>query len=121
MPDNQTSPRPPSRPKPGAHTRLAGIIILAFGLVTAGLVYGLSNPPDTSPDEMATPDNSKIAARDIRLNYGQMGAFSYTLGEDLKNPAFQAGLIAGFAILISGVCFYIAHLQTRDPHNQPRT
>jgi hypothetical protein len=116
MLENQTPMRRSPPPKPGAPLRVAGLIILLVGLVCAGLVYGLSKP-DVSPDEMATPDNSKIAARDVARNYGQMGAFSYSVGEYLQDPATRAGIIALASILVASGCFYIAHLQTRDPHN----
>lgn len=117
MSNGQTAGRATSYRKPGEAMRMAAVIILIIGLVSAGLVYGLSKPAEISPDDMATPETSKRSARDVSLNYGQMGAFSYNLGEDLKDPRIQAGIIAAVSIFVAGACFYIAHLQTRDPHN----
>jgi hypothetical protein len=115
MAEEQTTSRPASPHQPGARVQLAGIIILAVGLVTAGLVYGLSKPAEDLPDELGKPENFKRSARDLASNFGQMGVFSYDLGQELQDPAIQAAIIASVAILISGGCFYIAHLQRRDP------
>jgi hypothetical protein len=120
MAEDKTTPLATSPPRPGAPMRIAGIVILLIGLAVAGLVYGLSKP-EALPDELATPDNSKIVARDVARNYGQMGTFSYSLSEYLKDPAIRAAVIALTSVLVASGCFYIAHLQTRDPEHYRST
>jgi hypothetical protein len=113
MAENQTTPGPAAATNLAGSFRIAGIVILVIGLAIAGLVYGLSPRPD-SPAELNTPDNNKRAARDVASNFGQWGAFSYSISEDLHDPATQAAIIAIGSILVGGACFYIAHLNTRD-------
>jgi len=98
---------------PGKKMRLAGVVILSAGLLSAALLWGLSKPAEVLPDEFATPDNSKRAARDIGTQLGQMGVLSYSLAEKMKDPDVQAGLILAVSFLTSAGCFYIAHLQMR--------
>src|ERR1700722_13908142 len=116
MPDNQATSTPASASTPGAKFRTAGVIILLIGLVSAGLVYWLSTPAEVLPDELTTPENNKKAARSIETDFGKMGDFSYALGEDLKDPLNRAAIVAIASILVAAGCFYIAHLQDRDPH-----
>lgn len=116
MPENEITPSPAISTKPGAGFRTAGVIILLIGLVSAGLVYWLSTPAEVLPDELATPENNKKAARSIETDFGKMGDFSYALGEDLKDPLNRAAIVAIASILAASGCFYIAHLQDRDPH-----
>lgn len=113
MPENQTTLGTASAADLARNFRIAAVVILVIGLVAAGLVYGLSARPD-SLDDLNTPDNNKRAARDVASNFGQWGAFSYNLSEELKDPAIKAGIIAGATILLAGACFYIAHLNGRD-------
>lgn len=113
MADSNITPGPASAPNLAGKFRIAGIVILVIGLASAGLVYWRSAPPD-SPDELNTPYNNKRAARDVANNFGQWGAFSYTLNQDLQNPAIQAAIIAVASLLLSSGCFYIARLHARD-------
>jgi hypothetical protein len=113
MAANQTTPDPVAPPNLVGSFRTAGVVILVIGLVIAGLVYWLSPRPDL-PDDLNTPDNNKIVARDVASNFGQWGTFSYNLSQALHDPATQAAIIAIGSILVGGGCFYIAHLNTRD-------
>src|SRR5579863_4244658 len=99
MAEDQTTSAPDSPAKRGAQFRNAGIVILVFGLISAGLVYWLMPRPETLPDEF-TAANKKAAAS-MQVNFGRMGMFASSLNNDLKDPVILTGIIVVASILLA--------------------
>jgi hypothetical protein len=104
---------PDNSRRAGTALRIAGAVILLFGLGGAGLDYWMSAPLADISDDVLTSSNSKKVQRAIEVNVGKMGVVMGGLSEDLQDPATQAIVIALASILVSGGCFYVARLQAR--------
>lgn len=103
-----TVPDPPA--DEGARWRTIGAVVLALGIVGAGLVYSLEKPPMDVSDILPTAHDSKVVARNIEVNTGKAGVFMLDLMDALQVPGTQALIIAVVSILAASACFYIAHL-----------
>ncbi len=101
------------KPANGAPLRMIGVVVLVAGLVIAGLVYGLSKPPEVLPDELANPAGYKKSAREMDTIYGRMGGFSYAVTQDLKDPMVQAVIIAIGSVIVATGCFWVAEIKRR--------
>jgi hypothetical protein len=58
--------------------------------------------------------NEKAATRQIQVLVGNSGILAQELSDDLKQPGTQAAIIVVTAVLVSGGCFYVAHLTERN-------
>jgi hypothetical protein len=111
MTDNQSTPDSDPASKHVTRLRAIGTVVLLLGLVVAGLVYWLSPAPEILPDEMSSALDFKKGATGAASNFGQMGAFSYSFSQKLKDPAIQAAIIAVVTVLVAGGCFFLAELR----------
>jgi len=104
MPTSGSSPEKRSR------LRQAGVIVLALGLVAAGVVYWLgARSPDLS-DDLSMIGYNRAQTRQMERLYGKSGLLIDEWFDDLKQPGTQATIIVAVSALISGGCFYFARL-----------
>ena len=90
---------------------MIGAIVLVLGLVCAGLVGGLSKPPEDLPDSLGDPSGFKKSSRQMEDLYGKAGSFSYALTRDLKDPTIQAAIIAIGSVIVAGGFFWVAEMK----------
>jgi hypothetical protein len=107
------TPRPASSARVVERLRFIGVLVLLLGMSGVGLVYWKAAPPEDAPLDVATPSNSKIAARAVEVNVGKAGLLASDLMEELKNPGTQASVIVVASILLAAGCFYIAGARVR--------
>jgi hypothetical protein len=97
---------PPSRQS--SKLKLAGIIILAIGVVIAGVVYELGQrAADTDLDPSMIGYDKQQNAQMERM-YGKSGELMEDLSNSLKQPGTQAGIILAVSIVASLICFRFA-------------
>jgi hypothetical protein len=100
-----------------AHLRLAGVIILVVGLISAGLLYWLRT--NNSNLDQLRDSQARAESRQMQLLYGSSGSLTSDLTNALKRPANQAILIALVSALVAGGCFYLGQplpeTDTADP------
>ena len=97
-----------------ARLRIIGAIVLALGLVSAGLVYWLGTRSADTSDDLAMLGYNKARSRQMAMLYGKMGLFSEDLIDNLKRPGVQAAIITVVSTLFAAGCFYIARLPDED-------
>ena len=110
--DKTSSPDPSVRRR--ARLRIIGAIVLALGLVSAGLVYWLGTRSAETPDDLSMLGYNKARSRQMAMLYGKMGLFSNDLIDNLKRPGVQAAIITGFSTFFAAGCFYLARLPDED-------
>jgi hypothetical protein len=88
-----------------ARLRKAGAIILAVGLISAGLLYWLRTH-DSNLDELRE-SQARAESRQMQLLYGRSGGITEDLSNALKRPGPQAGLIVAISGIIAAGCFYL--------------
>jgi uncharacterized protein YjeT (DUF2065 family) len=88
-----------------ARLRTAGLIILAVGLVSAGLLYWLRT--ENSDLNQLRESQAHAESRQMQLLYGRSGGLTADLANLLKQPGAQALLIIGISVVIAGGCFYL--------------
>jgi flagellar basal body-associated protein FliL len=94
--------------------RIIGVIVLAMGIVAAGIVYWLgTRSPDVSED-LSMAGYDRPAERQMEILYGKQGELIEDWSNDLKQPGTQAILIVVATALIAGGCFYFARLLDSD-------
>ena len=112
---NDKSPVPVTKAKSKVRRfRVAGIVVLASGIVAAGIVYWLgTREPDVSNDISMQGFNR---TRDIQMGrlYGKSGLMIDDFSDWLQQPGAQAILIVIVSILTAAGCFYFAHLLDGD-------
>jgi len=113
--NNKTLPGPVSSSRRRARQlRMIGVIVLALGIVGAGIVYWIgARSPDLSNDISMLGFN-RAETRQMGQLYGTQGLLIQKWYEDLKQPGTQAVIITLFSTLFAGVCFYIARLLDVD-------
>ncbi len=93
-------------------TRLRGLGVLALllGALGATLVgfRGFHSANPTEDPVMANYYREK--SRQAEIMYGSVGVLANDLGNALKRPPIQAGLIAGVSVLFALGCFLAASL-----------
>ena len=93
---------------------MIGVIVLALGIVGAGIVYWIgTRSPDLSND-LSMLGFNRAETRQMGQLYGKSGLLIQQWTEDLKQPGTQAVLITIFSILTAAVCFYVARLLDVD-------
>jgi hypothetical protein len=97
--------------------RLAGVVVLLLGLVSAGVIYWLgSRAPDFSDDPSMVGFN-RSEERQMGILYGKQGQLIEDLKNSLKQPGTQAMLTIAAAAVVAAGCFYFARLLA-DEANQ---
>ena len=90
--------------------RLAGVVVLLLGLVSAGVIYWLgSRAPDFSDDPSMVGFN-RSEERQMGILYGKQGQLIEDLKNSLKQPGTQAMLTIAAAAVVAAGCFYFASL-----------
>ena len=97
-----------------ARLRLIGIIILAVGLTSAGLVYWLGNRAQNARLDKYQQAQIRAESRQMQLLYGPSGGLTEDLTNALKRPGPQAVLIALFSGMIAAGCFYLGRPLPKD-------
>src|SRR5580765_2438521 len=87
--------------------RMVGAIILATGIISAGLVYWLGMRNQNAGVEQYEQARERSEARQMELLYGKSGDLTADFFSALKRPGPQAIAIMVFTGLISGACFYL--------------
>ncbi len=94
--------------------RLAGVIVLAAGIIGAGVVYWLGTRTPDASDDLSMVGFDKSEQRQMGILYGKQGELLEEWTNDLKQPDTQAVIIAAAAVLIASGCFYFARLSDFD-------
>jgi hypothetical protein len=88
-----------------ARLRLAGVVILSAGLISAGILYW-ARSRDANLDQYREAQ-ARAETRQMQLLYGSSGGLAEDLSNALKKPANQAVIIAAVSGLIAAGCFYL--------------
>jgi hypothetical protein len=111
MTANIPETRPAPAPRRGRRLRIAGLVALLAGIISASLVLWLgSHSPDVE-DDPAMAGFNRPQRRQMGQLYGKMGLAIEQLADSLKQPGTQAKIILGFSAVVALVCFYIAGLK----------
>ena len=88
-----------------ARLRASGIIVLAAGIVGAGIVYwhGMQMKDDPALTGYGRPET-----RQMQVMYGTMGTLSDDFYRALARPDIQAGIILASSTVIAAACFFFA-------------
>jgi hypothetical protein len=90
--------------------RIAAVVILALGLIGAGVVYWLgSREPYISGDPAMSRFN-RAEQHQLGVLYGKQGRLIEDLSDSLKQPGTQAILIVVAAAVVAAGCFYFARI-----------
>lgn len=109
-----TKPSVPPSNRHARRLRTIGIAVLATGLVAAGIVYWLgTRGPDLS-NQLSMQGFNRAQRQQMGQLYGKSGQLIDELSGDLEQPGTQAGLIAGFSVVVLTGCFYFARLLDGD-------
>jgi hypothetical protein len=115
MSENDKASEPVSSAKRRARKlRLAGSVILAIGIIAAGIVYWLGTRSPDSSDDLSMTGYDRAETRQMEILYGKQGELIEDWSNDLKQPGTQAMIIIVTAALIAGGCFYFARLSDYD-------
>jgi len=96
-----------------ARLRKAAAIILAAGLISAGLLYGLRT--ENSNLDQLRESQARAESRQMQLLYGRSGGITEDLSNALKRPGPQALLIIAISGIIAAGCFYLGQpIQEHD-------
>jgi hypothetical protein len=123
MPLNKKMPDPVSLSKQHARRlRIAGVIVLALGIVGAGMVYWLGTRAADLNDDPSMLGFDRAETRQMGILYGKQGELIEDWVNDLKQPGTQAIIIAAAAVIIALICFYFARLSEYedDPADESR-
>jgi hypothetical protein len=85
--------------------RKLGVVVLAVGLISAGLLYWLRT--ENSNLEQLRESQARAESRQMQLLYGRSGGITEDLSNALKRPGPQALLIASISGIIAAGCFYL--------------
>jgi hypothetical protein len=108
--DAENNQPPPAVRRRARRCRISGWVILAAGLIGAGMVYWLgTRGPDYSDNpEMAGFNRSE--ERQMGMLYGKQGQLLEDFDNWLKQPGTQAILIVAAAAMVAAGCFYFARI-----------
>ena len=106
-PNKEASGRLDSLRREIARMRKLGLIVLLAGLVSAGLVYWIGNRPEDPALAEYRQSEERNASRQMESLYGTSGDVMHKLMDAMRRPGNQALAIIGFAVVVSGVCFYL--------------
>jgi hypothetical protein len=90
--------------------RIASMVILVLGVLSAGMVYWLgSREPDYSDDPSMVGFN-RSEQHQMAVLYGKQGQLIEDLDDSLKQPGTQGILIIAAAAVIAAGCFFFARV-----------
>ena len=89
-----------------ARLRWIGAIVLALGLISAGILYW-ARSRDTNLDQLRE-SQARAESRQMQLLYGSSGGLTSDLSSALKRPANQALIIVAISGLIAAGCFFLS-------------
>ncbi len=116
----QPAPVKPRRPLP-AILRYVGVVVLVVGIAGAALIY-LFAADDAGTDPAAEITAGRMYEHNVELMGGKFALYSIRLNEwlaSLWQGKSLAGTVAVLAIAIALACFWIAHLASVPPSNEP--
>ena len=99
-----------------ARLRWIGAIVLALGLISAGILYW-ARSRDTNLDQLRE-SQARAESRQMQLLYGSSGGLTSDLSSALKRPANQALIIVAFSGVIAAGCFYLSRPLPEDKDTQ---
>jgi hypothetical protein len=112
--DKKSSSPASSSRRRARRLRMIGVIVLALGIVGAGIVYwARTRSPDLSND-LSMLGFNRAETRQMGQLYGTQGLLIQKWYEDLKQPGTQAAIIVVISALITIGCFYFARLLDVD-------
>ena len=99
---------PTNAARAAARLRLAGTLMLVFGLLGGAWVYWRGMPAALSTDDPSLLKLHEPEARQMEMLYGKQGTLIQEWINDLQQPEVQAGLTVVAAVLGAGACFLLA-------------
>jgi len=100
--ESLTPSRQPSKLK------LAGIIIVLLGFISAGVVFELGRLAADAALDPSMIGYDKQQNEQMERMYGKSGELMEDLSNGLKQPNTQAGIIVAVSIATSLICFRLA-------------
>jgi len=94
--------------------RIIGVVMLALGIVSAGIVYWLGTRSADASDDLSMVGYNRSEERQMKILYGKQGELIEDWSDDLKQPGTQAIIIIIATTMIAGGCFYFARLLDHD-------
>ncbi len=94
--------------------RTIGTVILALGILSAGLTYWLETRNAGPSIEDLLPGYAEQNARQMAIMYGPTWATALGWMNDLGLPAGQATLIVVGSAIVAAFCFHVARLDPID-------
>jgi hypothetical protein len=104
--NSETHPSPESLHREKARLRMIGAIVLAVGIIGAGLVYWIPRPQDPALAQYEQAQ-ARAESRQMQMLYGTSGGVTEDFLNWLKQPGAQAGVIVVVSGLIAAGCFYL--------------
>jgi hypothetical protein len=105
------APKPPAASRWRARRcRIAGVILLALGLGSAGVVYWLGTRTKDYSDDLAMIGFNRSEQRQMGILYGKQGELIEDLTNSLKRPGTQALIIGVIAAAAAAGCFFFARI-----------
>ena len=102
-PDNRNNMPEPIKESPPD----LAILVLAAGLISAGLVYWLGNRAGNARLDQYEEARIRAETRQMQILYGTSGGLTEDLTNALRRPGAQALLIAVVSGMIAAGCFYL--------------
>ena len=96
---------PPQKP---SKLKLAGIVVLVLGIVSAGVVYELGRRAADVELDPSMIGYDKQQNEQMERMYGKSGELMEDLSNGLKQPNTQAGIILAVSVVTSLICFHLA-------------
>jgi hypothetical protein len=94
--------------------RVIGAIVLALGLSVGDGVYWLGTRNASGDNPLPVIGEDKGVTRQAETLFGQQSVFASQIGQALRNPLTQAGVVLGVAVVLAGCCFYAAGVADRN-------
>jgi len=102
----------PSSKRKARRLRIIGVVVLALGIVSAGVIYW-TRSTDLS-DDISMLGYDKPATQQMEKLYGKWGDLTDDLSNGLKQPGTQAIIIVAVTAIVVWCCFYFARLHDED-------
>jgi hypothetical protein len=113
-PNHKTSAPVSSGKRRARQLKIIGVIVLAAGMISAGIVYWFGTRNANLSDDISMLGFNRAEQQQMGELYGRSGLLIDDLLDDLKQPDTQAILILVFSALAAVVCFYFARLLAED-------
>jgi hypothetical protein len=94
--------------------RIIGVIVVALGIASAGVVYWAGTRSADLSDDPSMLGYDRAETRQMEILYGKQGELIEDLTNELKQPGTQAFIIAAVSGIIAAGCFYFARLSDGD-------